>query len=191
MGGPVAGPAICRNIAYVPLYGGRVRAFAFGDGAVPWPMTYRSRASVFFSATTAGDSVVWANNVGDISVITAGRHGVNYRLRLTDAIVGSIIYNPPAQILGVTATGYVYCFDVTNGQLLWRYASGEPSDEPAAIVGDTVFLLTRRQRNAHDLRHHRKAKMAVPLSVGPPVRSRHRQTSLLHDDDGIPRGARR
>ncbi len=143
VGGPAAGSTICRNIAYISMFTGHLDAHTFGENAPWWPITYRSHRSVHFPPTTAGDAVVWANDVGDISVITAGKHGTRYRLRLSDAIAGPIIYFPPKQILGVTQTGYVYSFDVTNGQLMWRYASGQPSDEPAAIVGDTVFLMTR------------------------------------------------
>ena len=40
-------------------------------------------------------------------------------------------------------SGNLYSFDVMSGQMMWRYASGDASIEPAAIVGDSVFLMTR------------------------------------------------
>ena len=143
IGGPAAGPTIWHNTAYVPLLNGHLEAFTFGPESNWWPVTYRSRGSVLFPPTTAGNSVVWANNAGDISVITAGRKGIHYRLRLPDPVAGPILYMPPKQIIGVTEAGYVYSFDLTDGQMIWRYTSGEPSDKPAAMVNDTVYLVTR------------------------------------------------
>ncbi len=143
IGGPGAGPAIVGNIAFVPLMNGRVNAFTFGPKAPWWPSTYHSRGSVAFQPTTVSGHVAWGNDAGDISVIEPGKRGILYRLRLTDSIAGPLIALPPKQILGVTQTGYVYSFDITTGRLIWRYSSGNVTSEPAATVGETVFLMTR------------------------------------------------
>ncbi len=145
VGGPGAGPTIVGNTVYVPLLSGQLKAYTFGAEAPWWPLTYRSSGSVTVQPTRAGDRVVWGNSNGDISIITAGKNGIRYRLRLNEDIAGPIIYVPPKQILGVTVSGNVYSFNVENGGLMWRYASGDPTVEPAAIVDDMVFLVTRSQ----------------------------------------------
>lgn len=143
VGGPGAGPTIVGNTAYVPMLNGHLKAYSFGPDTFPWPLTYRSQGSVHIQPTAAGDRVAWANDAGDISILANGKHGIRYRLRLTEKVAGPIIYVPPQQILGVTVSGNLYSFDVMTGQMMWRYASGDASIEPAAIVGDNVFLMTR------------------------------------------------
>ncbi len=143
VGSPAAGPTICNDIVFVPLLNGHLVGYRVGPDVPKWPAVYHSAGSVLYSPTTADKYVVWSNNVGDITCITAGRPGVNYRLRLSDVIAGPLIYVPPKQILGVTESGSVYSFEIATGRMMWRYASGEASDEPAAKVNETVYLLTR------------------------------------------------
>jgi hypothetical protein len=122
---------------------GNIKAFEFGPEAPWWPTVYRSRGRVMIQPTAAGNYLVWANNMGDISIVAAGEVGVRFRLRLADRIAGPVLFVPPKQILGVTDAGNLYSFDVSTGQLLWRFTCGDPTAQPAAVVGDSVFLMTR------------------------------------------------
>lgn len=133
---------------YVALLNGHLQAFRFGEGVPPWPLVYRARASVYIQPTTAGEHVVWANDVGDISVIAMGRRGVRYRMRLPDHIAGPILFVPPHQILGVTMSGDLYSIELETGNLQWRYACGDATAQPASIIGNNVFLVTR-ERGMH------------------------------------------
>ncbi len=127
---------------YLPLLNGQLKAFRFGSQANWWPLTYYSRGASTEPPTAADANVAWANNAGDISIISNNQRGVRVRIKLEDPIAGSVIFAPPNQLLAVTKSGYVYSFDATRGRLMWRYASGDQTAQPAAIVVDKVFLTT-------------------------------------------------
>jgi len=92
-----------------------------------------------------GNRVITGTRTGNISVLTAGTRGVRYRIRTESPIVGRITTSPPTQVLAMTAVGHVYSFDIRDGHMLWKFATGEESREPATVIGKSVFVLSKRE----------------------------------------------
>ncbi|MFO7904434.1 MAG: PQQ-binding-like beta-propeller repeat protein [Planctomycetota bacterium] len=143
VGGPGAGPAISGNHVYLPLLNGLLKAYTIGPDAPSWLKTYPSLGRTEISPTIAGGRVVCANQEGLITVITESERGVRARLRVKNELAGPIRYVPPDQILAMTTTGDLYSFDLGSKQLMWRYATGYQTSQPAAAVKDHVFVVTR------------------------------------------------
>jgi hypothetical protein len=122
---------------------GRVEAYSFGEDAKHWPVSYSAVGSVDFQPAVIGNRVVWATQYGDINVLTTGKQGIQFRLRTNARLAGRITTAPPDRIFAVTENGYVYCFGVANGVILWQYSTAEPTSEPAIVVGDQLYLVTR------------------------------------------------
>ena len=123
--------------------------------------------------------MVWANERGDISVITAGKSGIRYRLRMSEPLAGPIIYTPTTDP-GGHGSGTLYSFDMKNGQMMWRYASGDATAQAAAIVGDRVFLMTR-DNGVHAISTETGLPVwPSPYDAAAKVRGRDGRSRLLH-----------
>lgn len=144
VGATATAPAIVGRTIFVPLLTGHLRAYSIGEGDPTWPDTYFARGIVEYPPTVAGNLVAWSTDAGTISVISARRDGILYRIRLPEPVAGPLFYAPPTQLLAVTRSGYLFSFNVTDGGLMWRFSSGDDTGEPAAMVGDTVYLISRR-----------------------------------------------
>ncbi|MHB8970732.1 MAG: PQQ-binding-like beta-propeller repeat protein [Pirellulaceae bacterium] len=142
-GVPAAGPAIAANAVCVPMLTGQLFAYLLGPKDPKWPLVYRAHGLVEFSPTAIGDRVLWPTSKGVITAIDPGKSGVLYRLQLEDAIAGPLVYSPPSQLLVVTDNGYLYSFDIKTGSVKWRFSTGDQTAQPAAVVGDTVYLMSR------------------------------------------------
>ncbi len=142
-GAPAAGPAMVGTRLFVPTLSGQLHAYRFGPGEPGWPDVYPARGSVRFAPTAIGNHVMWATNAGIVTSIIPGQPGARYRLQLEAAIAGPLVYAPPAHMLTVTDTGFLYCFDVLTGSIVWRFSTGDATAEPASVVRDTVYLVSR------------------------------------------------
>ncbi|NLX57412.1 MAG: PQQ-binding-like beta-propeller repeat protein [Planctomycetaceae bacterium] len=142
-GAPAAGPAMVGTRLFVPTLSGQLHAYRFGPDDPGWPEVYPARGSVRFAPTAIGNHVMWATNAGVVTSIIPGKPGVRYRLQFDTAIAGPLVYAPPTHMLTVTDTGFLYCFDVLTSGLVWRFSSGDATAEPASVVRDTVYLVSR------------------------------------------------
>ncbi len=142
-GVPAAGPAIAGNAVCVPTLSGQLFTYSLGPKDPKWPVVYHAHGLVEFAPTAIGNRVLWPTDKGVITAIDTGRPGVTYRLQLEDAIAGPLVYSPPSQLLVVTDNGYLYSFDIKTGGVKWRFSTGDQTAEPAAVVGDTVYLMSR------------------------------------------------
>ncbi len=143
-GTPAAGPAMMGATVFVPTLSGRLIAYAFGPEDNPWAERFYARGTVRFPPTVVGDRVLWPTDQGVVSSVIAGKQSVYYRVQFHDAIAGPLVYSPPGNILLVTASGYLYSFDIKTGAVAWRFSTGDEMAEPASVVGDTVYLMSRR-----------------------------------------------
>lgn len=142
-GTPATGPAIAGMTVFVPTLSGELHAYRFGPDAHPWTKIFRSTGAVQFPPTAIGDSIVWPTDAGVVTAIDPTRAGAKYRLQFDDPIAGPLVYSPPARMLAVTNSGYLYSFDVKSGAIRWRYSTGDATAEPASVVGSTAYLVTR------------------------------------------------
>jgi outer membrane protein assembly factor BamB len=142
-GTPAAGPAIMGATVFVPTLSGRLLAYAFGPDDNSWAERFYARGTVRFPPTVIDDRVLWATDHGVVSSVIAGRQSVHFRVRFSDAIAGPLVYSPPGNVLVVTESGYLYGFDIKTGAIVWRFSTGDEMAQPASVVGDTAYLMSR------------------------------------------------
>lgn len=142
-GVPAAGPAVLGKMVFIPTLSGQLHVYKFGPKAPHWPSVYRSKGVVHFPPTAVGAFIMWPTDTGTITAIDPARAGAQFRLQLDDPIAGPLVYAPPRQIMAVTQAGYLYSFDAVTGGIMWRYSSGNMTAEPASVVNDTVFVVSR------------------------------------------------
>ncbi len=140
---PVAGAVIADDVAFVPMLNGTVEGYDLKPDAHRWPEIYTGFGKIAHQPTVVGNRVLWGTGNGDVNAITARREGVRYRLKINTPIAGAITYAPPRQMFAVTKTGYLYSFDVTDGSLIWQFSTGMKSEQPASVVGNRVFVITK------------------------------------------------
>jgi outer membrane protein assembly factor BamB len=140
---PAAGPVIAGDTVSVPMLSGQLFTYDFGPNDNKTAKVSYAKGLVRFPPTAIGNQVLWPTDSGVITAMDPGRPGVTYRLRLEDAVAGPLVYSPPYQLLVVTDNGYLYSFDIKTGAVKWRFSTGDRTSEPASIVGETVFLMSR------------------------------------------------
>jgi outer membrane protein assembly factor BamB len=140
---PAAGPVIAGNSVCVPMLSGQLYTYDFGPDDTKTAKVSYAKGLVRFPPTAIGNRVLWPTDKGVITAMDIGRPGVIYRVRLEDKVAGPLVYSPPSQVLVVTDNGYLYSFDVKTGDVKWRFSTGDQTAEPASVVGETVFLMSR------------------------------------------------
>jgi len=144
-GVPATGPALVGDWVFAPKLNGNLEAYSLAPNAKSWPDRYRAGGTITVQPKALGNRLITGTATGFISVLTAGKGGIRYRIDTDSPIVGRITTALPTQVLAVTATGRVYSFDIRDGRMLWRFATGKESREPATVIGDSVFVLSQRE----------------------------------------------
>ncbi len=127
---------------FTPLY-----CQSFGKALVQPLVTFESEDE---------EIVVWPTdrgflNIGRIDEQYEGNFSVKHRLETEAAITARPTYLPadpdvPADsgmIFGASRDGFVYAINEKNGETLWRFPTGEPIVQPAAVVGSRVYVATQ------------------------------------------------
>jgi outer membrane protein assembly factor BamB len=140
---PASNPALTGDTAFVPMLSGQLIAYGFSPEAPSWPNVYYAQGAVKYPPTAIGKRVFWATEKGIVTAASAGQPTVDYRVRLDDPIAGPIVFSPPDNMLVVTTDGYLYCLNYRSGDLIWRYSSGDQTAQPASVVDELVYLVSR------------------------------------------------
>ena len=108
--------------------------------------------------TSQGDlteNVTWTTSRGYLFVAQldseGGRFAANYRLETNGEITSEPAYLPAnanvvgssGVIFGASEDGFVYAVRETDGQLLWRFSTGEPIVEQTVVIGLRVLVPTQ------------------------------------------------
>ncbi len=99
---------------------------------------------------------VWATergylNVGRIDRRNENRLAVEFRLETDSGIAGRPAYMPgvsdkpgaSGMIYAASQDGFVYAVRENDGELLWRFSTGEPIVRPAVVIDQRVYVATQ------------------------------------------------
>jgi outer membrane protein assembly factor BamB len=100
--------------------------------------------------------VVWPTNRGYLNFGRIDRTGegtlaVKYRLQTGGAIVARPTYLPPdpkslgdaGVVFAASCDGFLYAVQEETGDTLWRFSTGEPIEQSAAVIDDHVYVTTQ------------------------------------------------
>ncbi|NUQ64962.1 MAG: PQQ-binding-like beta-propeller repeat protein [Pirellulales bacterium] len=103
------------------------------------------------------ENVVWTTDRGLLFVgqldSEGERFAANYRLETHGPITSQPAYlSPDANVVGdsgviygASEDGFVYAVRETDGQLLWRFSTGDPIIERAVVIGLRVYVPTQTE----------------------------------------------
>jgi len=125
------------------------------------PLLCRAWGRIFLSPvvtvqTEGEEMVAWATDEGDIFVgridrSEEDRFTIRYRLETSAEIVGRPTYRPPdpsdptdrGTLYAASRDGFIYAVRAHDGELLWRYAAGQPLVQSPVYVAGHVFGATQ------------------------------------------------
>jgi len=99
--------------------------------------------------------VAWPTDRGFLNVGRVDRRRdderltITYRLETDDGIAARPSYLPPNSptdsglIIGVSRDGFVHAIREKDGSSSWRFSTGEPILEPAAVIDDRIYVCTQ------------------------------------------------
>jgi hypothetical protein len=106
--------------------------------------------------TETDEYVAWATDrgclyIGWIDLREDNRLEVKYRLETAVGIVARPTYLPPNPndpadsgiIFVASRDGYVHAVRERDGELIWRFPTGEPIIEPAVVIDERVYVATQ------------------------------------------------
>ncbi|MEZ6134138.1 MAG: PQQ-binding-like beta-propeller repeat protein [Pirellulaceae bacterium] len=136
--------AICKDLAFVSDFTGRVEAYGLNKRIPPWGYLIRGRA-VGSPATFSDQSFSgFATDQGYVFVFGAGETPeIWIRFQAASPILGSMVAANKSFYVG-DSNGTLTKFntDDRSGRVIWEFTTGQTISEPALVVGKDVFLAT-------------------------------------------------
>ncbi len=147
-GNPIYGPAVGRDMVFVPAYNGQVEGYWLPSAAKdeagldrpPW--IYNSGARLSGVPTITATTVSWPTEAGQMYVADLVGPKVRFRLDTAGPIQGSNASLPPSTLFVTSTDGYVFSVDETTGAFNWDFSSGEAIRQSPVAIGDSVFAFT-------------------------------------------------
>ena len=148
-GVPGAGPAMTdakdQSPAYVfcPMVNGAIESFTIEDPkAEPW--IYRSLGRAMVQPAVGFDALAWPTDHGHLYVASPTGRAIRYRLEAKETIVASPTVAAPDRIIAPSVDGYIYCLHPSRqqGNIHWKYSTGETLSQPVTAVGDVIYAIS-------------------------------------------------
>jgi len=139
-GGPGAGPALSRDMAFAPMMDGRVEGYEIRNPKRPaW--IYSSSGRAIVQPITTSRSVVWPTTHGQLYVARTGDVGIRFRLEANDTIESRAAYLAPNRLFTTSRDGYCYSMHETRGDIMWRFSTGDAISHEPVAVEDSVYVV--------------------------------------------------
>jgi outer membrane protein assembly factor BamB len=138
---PGAGPALSKNLAFVPMIDGAMEAYNLEDPDAT-PAIFRSHGRAMVQPLYTGSYVAWPTDRGHMYVTGATNNHIAFRLETNGDIVNPATFLPPNKIVISSIDGFIYCVHQVVGTLQWRFSTGEPIVTTPVPYDDTVYCVT-------------------------------------------------
>lgn len=106
------------------------------------PISYRAKGQPAARPLILGELFAWTTLNGRLYVARMHEPGTNFEFRLNESCAAPPTYRKPLLYL-TSVDRSVYALEDQHGVERWRYFTGAPIYEPAAVVGDSVVVTTR------------------------------------------------
>ncbi len=140
-GAPGAGPGLTQYRVFVPMVDGMMESYRLQSYRQP-PWLYKSHGHALLQPTVSAESISWPTDRGYFYVARPNQQGIRFRLEATDAILGRATYQKPNRLFVASADGYVYAIHEKNGDVVWRFSTGETITHSPIVIGDSVYAIT-------------------------------------------------
>jgi len=136
---PVAGPALSRELVFLPMINGALEIYSATDLGAP-VAAYHGLGHAMESPIVTPSIAAWTTNRGYLYVAAAHSRSIRYRIEATKAFVGG----PTAwgkRVFAASIDGYVYCVNEASGTIAWTRSLGEPIVRSPVVLGDALFAV--------------------------------------------------
>jgi len=139
---PGAGPALSTTHVFAPATNGSIESYDIFDPKQP-PRMYNSTGRAMTQPFAAGITLAWTTDRGLFYVAQTEPLSPRFRVETYEPIIVGPGYQPPYLYVG-SLNGHVLKVHEVTGNILWKAAVGEPVDERPIMLGDRLYVSSRR-----------------------------------------------
>ena len=139
---PGAGPALTGTHVFTPTTNGSIEAYDISTPKQP-PQIYNSTGRAMSQPFSAGVTLAWTTDKGLFYVAQTDPLAPRFRVETNEPILVGPGYQPPYLYVG-SIDGHVLKVHEVTGNILWKIAVGEPVDSRPTVLGDRLFVSSRR-----------------------------------------------
>ncbi|MFT5523962.1 MAG: outer membrane protein assembly factor BamB [Pirellulaceae bacterium] len=150
---PGAGPALSEAFVYVPMISGSIESYVIDDfKRHPW--VYKAGGRGLVQPVVTPRTVSWATDRGHLFVAASTHNSIKFRLETQDSIVaksaarirlstgGDVAAELATYLYAASLDGYLYCVAERNGDIVWRFSTGEPISHQPVVIKESVYVVT-------------------------------------------------
>jgi outer membrane protein assembly factor BamB len=137
-----AGPALSGTHVFTPTTNGSIEAYDIFDSKQP-PQLYNSTGRAMTQPFAAGITLAWTTDRGLFYVAQTEPLSPRFRVETYEAIIVGPGYQPPYLYVG-SLGGHVMKVHEVTGNIVWKVAVGEPVDVRPMVLGDRMYVSSRR-----------------------------------------------
>jgi outer membrane protein assembly factor BamB len=139
-GAPGAGPAMSSEYVFVPMINGKVEVYRTTEPRRP-EFVYQSFGRLLVQPVSNQRSVAWASDRGILYVASGAREQMRFKVTTNDEIVAPPAFLPPDRVLVGSIDGYLYCVSEKNGDIFWKFSTGQPIHQAPFGSADTAYVI--------------------------------------------------
>lgn len=139
-GAPGAGPALSSDYIFVPMINGKCEVYRTDEPRRPEFM-YQSFGRLLVQPISNQRSIAWASDRGILYVAAGSREQMRFKVTTNDQIVAQPAFIPPDRVLVGSIDGYLYCVSERNGDILWKFSTGQPIHQAPFGTADTAYVI--------------------------------------------------
>ena len=138
---PWAGPALSDTIAFVPLINGSIEGFRL-DKPLKLPLVIRALGRATTRPTVALNTISWGTDRGYLYVGGALDARVRYRFKTKTELLAPTAFHGPNVLVAAASDGDIYAVEELDGEVLWRFTSGQDIHRAPVSIDDAIYLVT-------------------------------------------------
>ncbi|MCE9554437.1 MAG: PQQ-binding-like beta-propeller repeat protein [Planctomycetes bacterium] len=139
---PGAGPALSGTHVFTPTTNGSIESYDVVDSKQP-PQIYNSTGRAMNQPFSAGVTLAWTTDKGLFYVAQTDPLSPRFRVETNEPILVGPGYQHPYLYVG-SIDGHVLKVHEITGNIVWKIAVGEPVDARPSVLGDRLFVSSRR-----------------------------------------------
>lgn len=139
-GAPGTGPALSAEYIFVPMINGKVEVYRTDEPRRP-EFIYQSFGRLLVQPISNQRSVAWASDRGILYVASGAREQMRFKLTTNDQIVSQPAFLPPDRVIVGSIDGYLYCVSEKNGDIFWKFSTGQPIHQAPFGTADTAYVI--------------------------------------------------
>lgn len=138
-GAPLYRPALTDIAVLVSVSRGGIESYPIGN-PIESPDGYASFGKPTTPPLATPDYVCWASDRSSLFVEPLGENGTAVELKIFAPVEAEFAYHP-GYAFAASVAGYIYCLDLSLGEIRWRSATGAAVRKQPVVVNGRVYVV--------------------------------------------------